>query len=194
MYDSGYPAGRVTMRVTPSGEGPFNVFEGEPHEPGETFTIIWDGRRPNGTLVESSCQIYFPPPVPLYPNYIIVRSASQVPVISGQAPYIEVKSDPYLVNFSYGEYTKLLYNIDRDAVVTIKVLPPGVTDPESPIALVVLDHENQAAGDHTVTWDGIIEGDSNNIFLKQEGIYTFVIEATSAGKTSEWKGFLNLYR
>ncbi|RLB05482.1 MAG: hypothetical protein DRG83_02515, partial [Deltaproteobacteria bacterium] len=192
--DSGYPAGRVTMRVTPSGEGPFNVFEGEPHEPGETFTIIWDGRRPNGTLVESSCQIYFPPPVPLYPNYIIVRSASQVPVISGQAPYIEVKSDPYLVNFSYGEYTKLLYNIDRDAVVTIKVLPPGVTDPESPIALVVLDHENQAAGDHTVTWDGIIEGDSNNIFLKQEGIYTFVIEATSAGKTSEWKGFLNLYR
>jgi len=189
-----FPAGRVSMEVTPPGEVTFKVIDGEPHEPGETFTVIWDGRRPNGTLVEAACNIYFPAPVRLYPNYIIVKSPSSKPVISGQGPYIEVKADPYLVNFSYGEYIKLLYNIDRDAVVTIKVLPPGVTDSESPSALTVVDHENQTAGDPTVTWDGIIEGDSNNIFLKQEGVYTFVIEATNAGKTSEWKGFLNLYR
>jgi hypothetical protein len=190
-----YPAGRVSMEVTPYGEATFRVVNMEPHDAEETFTILWDGRRPNGTLVETpSSSIFFPAPTTLRPNYVIVESTSEKPVISGQAPYVEVKADPYLVNFCYGEHTKLLYNIDRTANVTIKLLPPGITDPASPDAITLVDNQSQSAGDHTISWDGIDIGDPRNILLKNEGVHTFYIEATASEKTTTWRGVLNLYR
>jgi hypothetical protein len=105
-----------------------------------------------------------------------------------------VKADPYLVNFCYGEFTHLLYNLDRAADVTITILPPGVTDQASSEAIVIVDNESQAAGDHTVSWDAIDQVDPNNILIFEEGIYTFMIKATSSGQTSNWKGVLSLYR
>jgi hypothetical protein len=195
IMSANYPAGRVSMEVTPYGEATFRVLDMEPHDAEETFTLLWDGRRLNGTLVETdSCSIYFPAPTTLRPNYVIVKSTSEEPIISGQAPHVEVKADPYLINFCYGEQTKLLYNIDRDADVTIKILPPGVTDPGSPIAIILVDNESQSAGDHTISWDGIDSGDPRNILLETEGVHTFVIEATASGKTTTWKGVLNLYQ
>jgi hypothetical protein len=166
----------------------------EPHEAGDNLTFMWDGRRPNGTLVDQAVYIYFPPPNTLRSNYIIVNSTSTVPVLKGIAPYVEVKADPYLVNFCYGEFTHLLYNLDRAADVTITILPPGVTDPASPEAIIIVNNESQAAGDHTVSWDAVDQLDPRKITISNEGIYTFDITATASGQTTVWKGALNLFR
>ena len=192
--DPGWPAGRVSMEVTPSGEGTFRTMDMEPYDAEETFTILWDGRRPNGTLVDIPVYVYFPPPTTLRPNYVIVKSTPAQPIISGRAPFVEVKADPYIVNFCYGEFTSLLYNLDRAASVTIKILPPGVTDPASPSAITLVENEGQSAGDHTVSWDAVDIGDPKNILLEDEGVHTFFIEAAASGKTSTWRGVLNLFR
>ncbi len=182
------------MEVTPSGEDTFRVVDMEPHEAEEIITLLWDGRRPNGTLVEQSVNIYFPPPTTLRSNYILVKPTPDVPVLKGIAPHVEVKADPYLVNFCYGEFTHLLYNLDRAANVTVTILPPGITDPAAPEAIVVVDNELQMVGDHTVSWDALNNIDPNDILISEEGVYTFVIEATSSGYTSNWRGVVNLYR
>jgi hypothetical protein len=59
-----------------------------------------------------------------------------------------VKSDPYLMTCSYGQFTRFLYNVDQDCRVTVKILPPGISDPSSTEAIVLVDDELQTAGDH----------------------------------------------
>jgi parallel beta-helix repeat protein len=194
IYNQYSGPGRVSMQITPSGEPAFWLFENRPLEAGDTL-LVWDGRRLDGSIVEQSTNIYFPPPWTMRPNYIITKGA--VPVISGQAPYIEVKADPYLLTCSYGQFSRFLYAIDQDARVTVKLLPPGISDSNSSEAIVVVDDELQTAGNHTIAdWSPADETDpnANSFLIEADGAYTLIIEATDpdSGFSSLWRATITI--
>lgn len=183
--------GRYRIEIRPSGETPFTVYT-EYAAANETFLYAWDGRRPDKTLVDVQTGFF------IYDtwsnnNMLIVRSSS-APEITGQAPAVNVKSNPFLVNFCYGEQTSILYNLDRQAEVTVTLLPVPLTDPTAPEAIILLDNQVQNAGDHTVTWNGSDVADIRHVLFSQEGLYNFVIEATSEGITSTARGVVSLYK
>ena len=62
------------------------------------------------------------------------------------------------------------------------------------IAIVLVNQEFQSAGDHTVTWSGTDATDVRHVLISQEGLYTFVIEATTEGITSTSRGVVSLYK
>ncbi len=182
--------GHYRVQITPSGETAFNVYT-KYYAAHESFLFTWDGRRPDGTLVDANTAFW------IFDtwgnaNMFIVRSSSE-PEVTGQAPHVNVKSDPSLINFCYGEQTSLLYNLDRQAEITITLFPIEV-DASSPNAIVLVDHQIQSAGDHSVTWSGTDVSDVRNVLFSQEGQYTFVIEATSEGVTSTSRGVVSLYK
>ncbi|HED16570.1 MAG TPA: hypothetical protein ENI64_07155, partial [Gammaproteobacteria bacterium] len=174
-----------------------------------THTLQWDGRDPatgkayTGTF---KVQVYF-----ISFSNSTVQITGGAPVISGAATNIEVKSDPYTVYLSYGQFTKFRYNLDRAATVTIKLLPPGIYNPSDAKAITVISNVSQAAGDHVeVSWSGVDTNDATGKTLligdyapaipnpaqgSAEGAYTFVIQATStAGVTTTKRGTLSVYR
>ena len=68
-----------------------------------------------------------------------------------------MKSDPSLVYHSYDQFTRITYELDREATVGVKLLSPGILDPNDPTAIVLQAPVLQATGEHTVTW-GVIKG------------------------------------
>ena len=191
------------MRVTPSGQAAFYPFENALFEAGSNILLMWDGRDPQGNIVEGSVNIFFEVPVGVKQNAIIVKDVTPHISGTGVAPDIEVKSDPYLVIHSYDEISRIGYRISQDSTVQIKLLPPGVTDINSAQAIQLLAPEVQQALDggsnpidHTVEWEGYLSGDTNAILTDAEGTYTFVIEATGvqSNLTSVYRGALQLFQ
>jgi len=184
----------------------FKAVDGVPLQAG-LQTIYWDGYDPSGDpLITNSYAFYFPAPIPLPTNTILVKGTT--PFISGEdvAPNIEVKSNPYIVTHSYEEQTQIRFQLDQDSVVNVKLLPPGVSDPNDPSAQVLVNAAMLLAESspgvpqiHTATWKGYDDSvpvpDTNNILVATEGTYTFTIEATSVvtGLTSLYRGAVTLY-
>ena len=121
---------------------------------------------------------------------------------TGASPNIEVKSNPYKVTHSYEQISSITYRVDQDSYVTVKLLPPGISDSASPQAIVLVNNElkNALNGgspmDHAAEWTGYDPMDTNDILVSGEGTYTFAIQATSAvtGATSLYRGALQLYQ
>ncbi|MFA0809722.1 NosD domain-containing protein [Microbulbifer epialgicus] len=192
----------VSMQVTPRGESAFNVFKDTFYPEGQHW-IYWDGRDPEGNIVESPASIYYPIPRLLRSTDIYL--AGTAPRITGAiaAPSIEVKSDPYRVSHSYEQLTRMAYQVSTDAVVTFSLLPPGIVDPGHPSAIVLVDEQLMSAQDgegntllHEVKWRGYNDSDPNAVLVGDEGAYTFAIQATSpeSGESSLYRGVVNLYR
>lgn len=190
------------MQVTPSGEPAFFAFQDVPYDAGQHW-VYWDGRRPDGSIVDSSVYVFYPTPTLLRQNTIQVLGTTPNIAGLGEIPDIEIKSDPYLISHSYEQVSKMVYRIDLDAYVTVKLLPPGIIDPTHPDAIVVLDRELQSAVDvgdapidHTVEWRGLASPDSNDVLTADEGVFTFVIEAESvlSGQTGTYRGVLSIRR
>ena len=195
---------RFSLSVTPEGGTKFTAIDGLPLWMGETHLVMWDGRDPSGNIV--SGQVAFGlqngPPGALGQNmrynHVIVHATAPTP--TGTAPNIEVKSDPYLIHHSYEQFSKIAYQLDQDAVVTIKLLPPGVSDPSDPMAIAIVTNELEPAEDqgvpitYTHEWLGYAAGDTNAISVAEEGSYTFTIEATSqaTSRTSLYRGVLQV--
>jgi hypothetical protein len=152
--------------------------------------------------VSGDVYIYFYPPTTLPSNVVIVKNA---PAITGtaMAPEIEVKSNPYQIVHSYEQFSQIGYRIDQDAYVTVKLLPPGISDTNSSQAVTVVNNQLTAANngsgqpiDHIVEWTGYNVADTNNILISAEGDYTFIIQAISVqtGSTATWRGAIRLYQ
>jgi hypothetical protein len=164
--------------------------------------LTWDGRDANGQLVSGSCDIYFDAPLLLKPNSVIVRGTKPVITGAGASPSIEVKSNPYRIAHSYEQISRITYRLDQDSYVTVKLLPPGVSDPASPSAIVLTNAEMQAARsggqpvDHALEWKGYQDADTNDILVSEEGSYTFAIQATSVatGASTLYRGALQLWQ
>ncbi|MFA0814087.1 hypothetical protein, partial [Microbulbifer epialgicus] len=190
----------VSMQVTPSGGSAFYAFEDVYYDGGQHW-LYWDGRDPNGEIIETSVSIYYPAPKPLRSTAIYVMDTAPRITGSGEAPTIEVKSDPYLVSHSYEQQTRMAYQLSNDAVVTFSLLPPGIVNPQDPSAIVLLDQELVSANDeegnallHEVEWRGYNDSDPNAVLVGDEGVYTFAIQAVSpeTGESTLYRGVVSL--
>ncbi|WP_190238480.1 FlgD immunoglobulin-like domain containing protein [Marilutibacter maris] len=203
-----YP-GLLSMQVTPSGENAFYAFQDVYYEAGQHW-LHWDGRRPDGSIVDGPVSIYYPAPARVRPTAIHVLDDAPIVTGPGAAPDIEVKADPYLISHSYEQVTRMAYRISQEAYVRFVLLPPGVADPNDPSAIVLVDDQllqaNDAGGnplDHVVEWRGYdTQGAGgqptsvNQVLVSEEGAYTFAIQARSAENQSAslYRGVVNLYR
>lgn len=193
--------GRVRMQVSGCTSTTVYPYNWKPL-PAGTTQLIWDGRDANGQLATGTCSIYFDPPQPMKPNTIFVRGNTPRIFGTGASPNIEVKSNPYRIAHSYEQISKITYRIDQDAYVTVKLLPPGVSDPNDPAAIALVTNEFQAAlsggqpADHIVEWKGYQTTDTNNIAVSAEGAYTFAIIAVSAATqvSTTYRGALQLWQ
>jgi hypothetical protein len=194
--------GRVRMQVSGCTTPTHYPYNWVPFEPGVSHTLIWDGRGADGQLVSGTCNIYFDAPLQMRANAVIVRGTKPAIVGTGGGPDIEVKSNPYRIAHSYEQISNITYRLDQDAYVTVKLLPPGISDPANPAAIVLTDNELQAARsgttpvDHSIQWKGYDDLDTNDILVSDEGPYTFSIQATATatGATTLYRGILQLWQ
>ncbi len=164
-----------------------------------TTTLYWDCRDPLtgalATFPATSLAAFTTFPV----NTILIDTVYKPAKVKGVGANIEVKSDPYLVYLSYGQFTKIAYNLQlagvTSAQVDIKLLPPLVLDFDDPSAINVFSGV-RGAGDHEVTWKGLLTGPENakRSLGSAEGAYTFAIKTTADGVTSLYRGTLSVYQ
>ena len=191
---------RARVQVTAAVGGTFFPIEWAvyPFGPG---VIVWNGRDLSGQLVTGPAAVYAQRSAGLYRNYVIVAGGR--PKISGggsATPTIEVKSDPYRIQQSFDQISHIVYRIDMDANVTVKLLPPFIGDPNDPSAIVLVNNELQSALsggqplDHTVEWRGYNPLETRKVLVQDGGIYTFSIEATSVitGQKATYLGALQI--
>lgn len=189
---------RLALSIQPEGKPSFLLFDRVCYAPSATpYDVTWNGLDPSGQPVVGNVYLnILDLNRNVTPNHVVIYDVG--PKVTGPtsvpAPTIEVKSDPSLVYHSYDQLTKLTYEIDRQATVTVKLLPPGVVDPNAPTAIALLSAQSQSAGEHSVTWRGHDGVDTNAILASAEGPYVFLIQATGAstGKTSTYRGVLTL--
>jgi len=131
--------------------------------------------------------------------------------ITGTAPSIEVIATPHTVVHSFDQVSQIVYRIDTDAVISVRLLKPCLSnndactvDHDDPAAIPLFDgplNATDGAGvpiDHSFEWRGydfkaaLI--DTNNILTDEEGIYTFSIKATNPinGMSKIYRGSLYL--
>jgi flagellar hook assembly protein FlgD len=137
-----------------------------PHVAG-SYTFDWDGRDPNGKILADGGVAQCAVASLLRENHIIT---------SGDAPRVSlVKTDPYQMDFSYGQFTRIKYNLSSDAAVTLKLIPPSGT------TVTLIDNQIQAAGAHEFEWNGIDTTDTTgkNFITSGEGDYTVTIQAVN---------------
>ena len=202
MTDYHTSGGRVRGQVTGCTSAAIFPFSKMSPLPAGTSTLMWDGRDANGQLVTGTCAFYFDVPLPVKPSSVVMKGT--VPVITGTgvAPNVEVQSTPWLITHSYEQIARITYRVSQDSYVTVKLLPPGVADPTSPQAIVLVSNELDAAlngsqpANHTVEWRGYDPDHTNNILVSAEGGYTFAIQATSVqtGQQALYRGVLQLYQ
>jgi hypothetical protein len=191
--------GRVRMQVSGCTTPTHFPYNWVPFPPG-VHPLIWDGRGANGQLVSGSCQIYFDAPLLMKSNMVIVRGTKPLVSGAGVSPNIEVRSNPYRIAHSYEQISRISYRVNQDSYVTVKLLPPGVSDLASAQAILLTDTVLQPAlsggqpVDYEVEWKGHDQLDTNDILVSEEGSYTFAIQATSVGSgaTALYRGVLQL--
>lgn len=191
----------LTMQVNPGNGLPvFNHLEGQFIAPG-TYDVFWDGRNPDGSVVNGQTYIWFPAPVKARPFALNIHGNKPAILGTETPPKIGIKSDPFLITHSYEQISQVAYQLDQDAFVTFKLLPPGIYDPDDLSAITLLNHVLQQAEDgmggalnHSVEWRGYDLQDTNQILTSDEGVYTFVIEAESpaSGLSSLYRGALQI--
>lgn len=188
------------LQVTPSLGTPFYPVNDVYYPPGYHW-LYWDGRGTDGALLTVPATVWAGDGKLIRPNGVYVFTPRVDITGTGAAPNIEVRSDPYLVASSYEQASKIVYRLSLDAVVRVSVLPPGVVDPASPQAIVLVNNVSQSAKDgqgapvdHVAEWRGFDAVDPNAMLADAEGAYTFAIEATlpATGQKTLYRGVLNV--
>jgi len=176
---------------------------------GNGIRLYWDGRDSTGNIAPNKFYtFYVAQPQQMLLNTIVIKNTA--PFIRGEvaapSPNIEVKSNPYLINHSFDEYTQIKFQVDQNSMVTAKLLPPGITNPDSAAAIPLINNQllNAEVSPgvpeiHTLIWkgydDSIAIPDTNSIQTDEEGVYTFMIQATGivTGKSALYRGAISLY-
>ena len=197
---------RFTFCIDPDGNDPstagcspgtIKVVSDRPYEASSPLDFYWDGRDLNGDVVSNfDYRFYFPVPIPLPKNIIIIEGTKPFVTGTGASPNIEVKSNPYLIQHSYEEFSQIIFQVDQDSLVTAKLLPPNINDPNHSSAISLIDNKPVLANElQTMIWMGYLDNDTNNILINEEGMYTFTIEATSSvtGFTTLYRGAVTLF-
>jgi hypothetical protein len=201
MTDYNTTGGRVRATLSGCVSAPVPLFTNTVL-PSGTSTLMWDGRDASGQLVSGSCGVAFNTPLPIKPNTIFIRGNAPVITGAGAAPNVEVQSTPWMITHSYEQIARITYRVNQDSYVTVKLLPPGIADPASAQAILLVNNELDAAlngtqpADHTIEWRGYDTTHTNSILVGAEGAYTFAIQATGVqtGQQSLYRGVLQLYQ
>lgn len=188
------------LRVTPTLGTPFYPID-DVYYPVGYHWLYWDGRGPDGVLLTVAATVWAGDGKLMRPNGVYVFSPRVAITGTTAAPNIEVRSDPFLVASSYEQASKIVYRVSLDALVRVTILPPGVVDPASPSAIVLVNNVTQPAKDgngnpidYTAEWRGYNASDPNAALAGAEGAYTFAIEATlpATGQKTLYRGILNI--
>jgi nitrous oxidase accessory protein NosD len=176
---------------------PFGI-NGTPVPAGTTI-LYWDCRDPlTGALVSLPAG-HFSSFLRYPPNIILVDGVDGSAKIKGTGVNVEVKSDPYLIYLSYGQFTKISYSLALFGATTtqvdIKLLPPSVLNFDDADAVLVFSGV-QSAGDQQITWKGEVGTveNSKRATSRAEGAYTFAIKTTTNGVSSIYRGTLSVYQ
>ncbi len=147
-----------------------------------SHSYIWDGRDPSNKLLDSGAQASCSVATLLRENHII--TSGDTVKITGFA------TDPYQINLSYGQFTKIRYSLDRDSLVTVKLISPAGT------SITLLENQIQTLGPQVIAWNGVEISDTTGkrFVVSQSGRYTISIQAVnlSSGSISVVSGFLNI--
>jgi flagellar hook assembly protein FlgD len=181
-YSVALPA-RVNLFVNLSGSI-FKVMDSVPYASGN-YTFDWNGRSSNGTILTGGTALAQCAVASLLRENVIITS--------GDTPKVTLlKTDPYDIQLSYGEFTRITYTLSRDANVTVTLLPT------TGAAITFLNNQAQTAGAHEIKWDGVDPSDSSGkkLLISPEGGYTVSIQAVNpvTGASSVAKGSLRIWR
>ncbi|MCW8932075.1 MAG: right-handed parallel beta-helix repeat-containing protein, partial [Gammaproteobacteria bacterium] len=177
------------------------------------YNLLWDFRDKYGRLygiTTRTVEVLF---LALKNDTIVIESVAPTIIGTGTAPNVEIKSDPYRVVHSYNQISKVAYQLDQDANVTVKLIKPCLTTDldctvsfDDPTAITLVDDELLTAKNGSVTnihefeWRGYdfnaAQPDPHQILVDEEGTYTYMIRATSAasGRSTTYRGTLQLYQ
>ena len=116
----------------------------------------WDGRADDGTIYSGAFSVHFSGPAALPEQVIVVEST--------RPDFDEFRAESYLIHPLYREVSTLTYTLTRPAEVTVTI-----TDPNGSAVRTLATNQNQAAGAHTLEWDGL---DDAGRFVDLEGDYS----------------------
>ena len=179
---------RVDLKINASGSI-FKIMDSVAHAPGN-YTFDWNGRSNDGKILtaESVAQCE-----------ALSLLGDNVVVTSGDTPKITLlKTDPYDIQLSYGEFTRITYALSRSANVTISLIPASGS------AIAVLSGQPQTSGPQQISWDGIspdgidpAESSGKELLIIKEGEYTVSVKAANPenpARNSESFGSLRIWR
>ncbi|HUJ17087.1 MAG TPA: chitobiase/beta-hexosaminidase C-terminal domain-containing protein [Nitrospirota bacterium] len=179
-YSVSQPA-RVNLSINWSGSV-FKVLTGVPRA-ANSYSFDWNGRSPEGRILAGGTATAVCEVASLLGENVIIAS--------GNTPFVsQLKTDPYGIQLSYGEFTRISYALSRDANISIQLISPWGS------AVNILNGELQSAGVHIVQWNGIDPSDASGKKLQvlTEGDYTVSVQAVNleTGASSNAKGVLKI--
>jgi hypothetical protein len=147
-----------------------------------SFSFDWDCRNTSGVLLDSAAQSKCSIASLLPENYIIT---------TGDSPKVtQVKTDPYMIHLTYGQFTRIEYAIDKAAIVTIKLSSP------SGMVNVLVNSLNQAAGSYVLEWAAadLTDVTGKQLVFSEKGNYMVTIQAVNplTGSSSTARGNLKI--
>jgi len=172
--------GRVNLNISWGAQN-FKVMDGVAHVSGN-YTYNWDGRNPTNKILAdgavASCAI-----AALLPeNHIIT---------TGDTPKVTwVKTDPYQMSLSYGQFSRIKYTVSQQASVTLKLLSP------SGASAILINNLPQSAGSYELEWTAADATDvtGKKFLFSEEGDYMVWIQVVKpvTGTSSVTKGNLKI--
>jgi flagellar hook assembly protein FlgD len=156
---------RVNLNIS-WGSQNFKILDSFPILSGSN-DFIWDGRnqtnKPLDLGAKASCTV-----ASLLRENVIITTGDAVRIS-------ELKTDPYNIHFSYGQFTRIKYTLSRGANVTIKLTSP------SGAVLTVVNSQPQTAGPQEVEWNGLASADATakNELVSEEGDYMVTVQAVN---------------
>jgi len=163
----------------------FRIGNAVPYLPG-TYAYAWNGRTSSGQILDGAN-------APQAQCTVVSLLGENVIITTGDTPKAaNIKTDPWQMQLSYGQLTRIKYILSRDATVTITLVSP------SGASVTLLNAEPQTAGEHDFKWDGIDGTDSSGkkLALTAEGDHTVVIKAVNpvTGSSSSSLGNVRIWR
>jgi hypothetical protein len=151
--------------------------------PSGNYSYDWNGRSADGQILSGEAIAQCAVTSLLRENVIITMG--DTPIVT------HLRTDPYDIQLSYGEFTRITYDLSRDATVTVKLIPATGG------AITLLNGKSQTAGAHEIQWDGIDPSDTSGkkLLTSKEGYYTVSIQAVNpvTGESSSAKGCLSVW-
>ena len=172
--------GRVDIRIA-WGTQNFKIIDAAPFAAG-SYTYDWNGRDPAGNLLDDGATAYCS--LALLRENAVVTTGDTIKVTT-------LKTDPYELSLSYGQFTRITYTLSRDANVTVKLISPAGA------AITLVDNEYTSGGAaHELQWTGLDSSDATGkkFLVTTEGDYTVQVQAVNpvTGASAIAKGALKL--